>query len=311
VTAERAHSAAVQAELRAAAIAHVKGLERAKGVLSWQDIAEGFDFRGERVLLANKPRGIFWPAGLVTGALSIKTSVPRAGRQRRYDDNVGGDAPYFRYKYQGTRAEERDNVGLRKCLRDGLPVIYFFGIWEALYRPIICRIVHEDPSAHEFRAVPIDEVLAGAAGEPEDASKPRMFERRYAIAETRRRLHQDRFREAVLDAYSSQCAICRLRHSRLLDAAHIIPDAERLGEAKVPNGLSLCKLHHAAFDANMLGIRPEGVVELRRELLEERDGPMLEHGLRAFHGSALQLPRSPADRPDPELLQERWRRFAA
>ena len=114
-----------------------------------------------------------------------------------------------------------------------------------------------------------------------------------------------------MGAYCQVCAICRLRHPPLLDAAHIIPDAERLGEAKVPNGVSLCKLHHAAFDANLLGITPDRVVVLRQDLLEERDGPMLEHGLRAFHHQALTLPRRREEWPEAGLLEERWSRFAA
>lgn len=116
-----------QTELRAAAIAHVAELERRYGVLPWALIAAGFSFRGQQVLLANRPRGIFWPSQLTTGALSIKTSVPRQGRLARYDDEVGGDAPHFSYTYQGEDAASRDNVMLRRCLQAALPVIYFYG----------------------------------------------------------------------------------------------------------------------------------------------------------------------------------------
>jgi hypothetical protein len=38
----------------------------------------------------------------------------------------------------------------------------------------------------------------------------------------------------------------------LLDAAHILPDGHPKGEPVVPNGLALCKLHHAAFDRQRL-----------------------------------------------------------
>jgi putative restriction endonuclease len=116
---------------------------------------------------------------------------------------------------------------------------------------------------------------------------------------------------AVIAAYDARCAICRLRHPELLDAAHIEPDGEVLGEARVPNGLSLCKLHHAAFDNFLLGVTPELEVRIHRDLLDERDGPMLEHGLRAFHGQPLMLPRESQDRPDRVLLERRWRKFAA
>src|SRR5438309_9130520 len=79
-------------ELRAAALSHVAALENRFGVLTWEQIAVGFEFRGELILLANRPRGIFKPQQLSRGALSIKTAQPRTGRERRYDDQIGSDA---------------------------------------------------------------------------------------------------------------------------------------------------------------------------------------------------------------------------
>ena len=124
------------------------------------------------------------------------------------------------------------------------------------------------------------------------------------------RLHQRSFRERVLRAYRSQCALCRLRHRELLDAAHIIPDREG-GSPNVPNGLSLCKLHHAAFDNLFVGVRPDGIIEVRRDILEEQDGPMLLHGLKRLHQTRIYRPRSRANQPDPDLLEIRYARFVA
>lgn len=97
----------------------------------------------------------------------------------------------------------------------------------------------------------------------------------YITATVRQRLHQRTFRERVMQACGEQCSLCRLRHGELLDAAHIIPDGRPGGDPIVQNGLALCKLHHAAFDRRFLGIRPDYMVEVRRDLLEENDGPML------------------------------------
>ena len=66
---------------------------------------------------------------------------------------------------------------------------------------------------------------------------------------------------------------------------------------------------HAAFDRYLIGIRPDCVVEVRRDVLDETDGPMLIHGLQGFHGTSLLLPRIPAHRPDPALLEARYERF--
>lgn len=297
--------------LRAVAITHVESLARASlgGVLSWAQIAKGFEFQGRHVDLATSPRGIFWPSELATGALSIKTTVPRRGRMARYDDQIGGDAPYFEYRYQGTDPGGRDNVRLRQCLQHALPVIYFYGVGEALYRPLVCFVLGEDPARSTFFVATASDAMAAENVVLRHAAVVRI-ERRYSMTEVRRRLHQDRFRLAVLDAYGTRCAVCSLRHGELLDAAHIIPDREKLGEAMVPNGLTLCKLHHAAYDANLLGIDPDCRVHVRRDLLDEVDGPLLDHGIKDFHRAPLRvLPRAVHDRPQRDLLAERYDRF--
>lgn len=73
--------------------------------------------------------------------------------------------------------------------------------------------------------------------------------------------------------------------------------------------MALCKIHHAAFDANILGIRPDHVVEIRADILDEVDGPMLRYGLQALHRSPLILPRRVADRPRTEFLELRYESF--
>jgi putative restriction endonuclease len=94
-------------------------------------------------------------------------------------------------------------------------------------------------------------------------------ERRYALREVKARLHQASFRDAVLTAYGSRCAISRLPEPRLLDAAHIVMDAdEQLGQPIVSNGLPLTKIHHAAFDANLIGIDPDFRIHVSDRVLE-------------------------------------------
>src|ERR1700730_15991464 len=51
----------------------------------------------------------------------------------------------------------------------------------------------------------------------------------------RQRLHQQAFRERVLEAYREHCSICRLRHQELLEAAHIVADSDPEGEPPVSN----------------------------------------------------------------------------
>jgi putative restriction endonuclease len=100
-----------------------------------------------------------------------------------------------------------------------------------------------------------------------------------------------------------------LRHRELLDAAHIIPDSEERGLPTVTNGISLCKLHHAAFDSFMIGISPDYKIQVREDILQEQDGPMLLHGLQGLHGASISLPTRSADRPDQDALDWRYQRF--
>jgi putative restriction endonuclease len=133
--------------------------------------------------------------------------------------------------------------------------------------------------------------------------------RKYVTRYTRQRLHQQSFRQRVLAAYRECCAICRLRHEELLEAAHILPDGHPRGEPVVSNGLALCKLHHAAFDGHLIGINPDLVVHVASAILSEPDGPMLRHGLQAFHGSRISVPRNSTLRPNPAFLAERYEWF--
>jgi hypothetical protein len=59
------------------------------------------------------------------------------------------------------------------------------------------------------------------------------------------------------------------------------------------NGIALCAIHHPAYDRNLLGIDPGGVVHIARRLLQEADGPMLRNGLQGFdalRSSSLGMP---------------------
>lgn len=117
------------------------------------------------------------------------------------------------------------------------------------------------------------------------------------------------FRARVLAAYQSRCTVCQLRHSELLDAAHIIPDSKPHGSPVVPNGLAMCKIHHAAFDNNIMGVRPDLTVHIRQDVLEEIDGPMLRHGLQDMHNASLTAPRARDAKPRTEWLEERYAEF--
>jgi putative restriction endonuclease len=263
----------------------------------------GFPFRGGRVPFLSPQKGIF-RAAVQEGAaaLSINTSASSP-----YDDEETPDG--FFYAYRAGPLDQPDNRALRAAYAQTAPLVYFIATRPGFYKPVYpVYVVGDDPLRRRVLVTPGR--MVGPLDERDPVLLVGPLERRYAVRETRARLHQARFRGRVLVAYSSRCTICRLREARLLDAAHIAGDLEAHGEPVVPNGLSLCSIHHRAFDQNLVGVSADYDVHVSRRLLEDEDGPMLEL-LKAFHGRAIELPARPAWRPDRERLAERFERFRA
>jgi len=272
-------------------------------VLSRELLRAGFPYKGERIPLVS-PQGIFKPRQM-TLPLSITTVADGP-----YKDAFGPS--FLRYQYRGTDPNHRDNAGMRELIRRREPLIYFHALIKGKYLAVWpVFVVGDDPTSLTF-SVAVDDALSLKANVDmshvaEDAIAE--IRRGYITAVVKRRIHQAAFRERVIDAYREQCALCCLKHDELLDAAHILPDADPDGEPVVPNGIALCKLHHAAFDRFFLSVRPDYTIQIRQDVLSETDGPMLRHGLQGMHGQRIQLPISMALRPSLRLLEQRHRRF--
>jgi putative restriction endonuclease len=274
----------------------------------WAVLSRGFDFEGRRVPLVSQ-QGIFRPA-ICRLPLSIRTAPVVEGKERPYDDQIGGEG-LLQYRYRGTDRAHRENEGLRVAMRERVPLVYLFGVTEGRYVPAWpAFVVKDDPGTLTFH-VSVGQQTESLSGPLSlaDLDLETDEARRYATRTVLVRLHQQSFRARVLQAYRERCAICRLQHEELLEAAHILPDGHPRGAPIVPNGLALCSLHHAAFDRNVLGVRPDLKVEVRLDVLEEEDGPMLRHGLQGFHGGRVEVPRSEALRPRREFLEERYELF--
>ncbi|MCX6400806.1 MAG: hypothetical protein NTX33_12875 [Propionibacteriales bacterium] len=270
------------------------------GYVHWNELEDLPLNDGRRIRVVDPGGGGIWnPSGL-SATLSILTSPdgPYADREL-----AGG---LLRYSYQAGPVGGK-NVKLRRAMELELPIIRFHKIAKATYVPIYpVYVIGDDPVAREF-TLAVDASLAHVA----DLGRLSEVERRYAERLVRQRVHQRAFRAQIMLAYEGQCTICVLKKPQLLDAAHIIGDADELGAAAVTNGLSLCKIHHAAYDTNILGITADYRVQLNDPLLQETDGPMLLHGLQEMHGRSLVLPRSRRDRPDQDRLQIRYDQFLA
>jgi putative restriction endonuclease len=190
----------------------------------------------------------------------------------------------------------------------GRPLIWFWGLAAGVFEAIFpVWLVSEEPEHQQF-VVGVDEGMREQWSDLISHPVDLLARRQYAEVIVRRRLHQRVFRGRVLLAYQSACALCHLRHEELLDAAHIKEDAEG-GEPIVPNGVAMCAIYHRAFDNDILGIRPDYIIEVRGDVLNEQDGPTLQHALQGLHRAELLLPRQRAARPNPTLLEERFERF--
>lgn len=265
-----------------------------------------FRFRGEPFPLMDRQRGIRKPA-VLDSALSIRTTWRAEGAPRPYDDDIGADG-LVRYKWRGDDPDHPENRALRIASAKQRPLIWFWGVGPGRYIPIFpVFLIGEERDQQQFVVAtdglqhlrptdsPVEEVL-----------------RRYLRKESIRRVHQPVFRSMVMRAYENQCTVCSLRHPVLLDAAHIVEDRHELGVAAIRNGLALCKIHHAAYDAGILGVTPDSVVKIREDILTEIDGPLLEHGIKALHDSKLRVvPRVRNERPDRDLLDLHYQRFIA
>ena len=294
-------------ELRAAAFAFLSNLTARTGGLLRREDLRGFTFKAQRISLEQNMRGIRVVAGY-SAAISILTTYRERPEDRPYDDNIGSDG-YPRYKWRGTDPNFSDNVALRAAMELHKPLAWFVGVARGLYEAIFpVWLIDEEPEEHQF-VVALDQVMdANWQREILLTGPDEVRRREYAMTVVRRRLHQPDFRRRVLAAYERQCAMCRLRHPELLDAAHIKEDSEG-GQPVVTNGIAMCAIHHRAFDELVVGISPKYRIEIRRDILLEHDGPTLQHALQGIHGAMLLVPRQLRQRPDAELLEERYERF--
>ena len=261
----------------------------------------GFAFRGRRVPFFNRQKGIH-RAAVQRGpaALSLLTSW-----KSPYGDEFTPDGVV--YAYRAGAADQPDNRALRAAFELQVPLVYVLGTrawWYRAFYPAF--VVADDPGA---RVVLVSfGRMVGPLDEPEPKQVQDPIERRYIVREVKTRMHQARFRGRVLPAYRDQCAMCRLKEIRLLDAAHIVADAHAAGEPSITNGLALCSIHHRAFDQHLVGVSSDYDVRVSRRLMDEDDGPMLEL-LKGFDGATIFVPGRPDLRPDRERLAERFESF--
>ena len=115
------------------------------------------------------------------------------------------------------------------------------------------------------------------------------------------------FRRAIMQVYAYTCAVCELNIRALsgesvTDAAHIIPFSVSYND-DIRNGMSLCKLHHWAFDAGLISVSEAYEVIVSPSMTEQ--GPTASM-LARLRDRQIWLPSGGEYRPAPEALA--WHR---
>lgn len=298
-------------QFRESIFAWLRARQISKPAFSRTDLAQ-FHYQGREMRLIGPQTGIWWPKGLSQGAIGIWSSYTPDGHTRPYEDNIGSDG-FLRYKWRGLDPQTADNRALRYSMTNGLPLVLYEGIGyepgtqTQIAKPIFpVYLIGEEPEFHQF-VVALESTQHMIS--PSESSEVLEIALRYNERVTKSRYHQPLFRARVIHAYEERCAVCRLPFTELLEAAHIKPDSEG-GPARVSNGLSMCKIHHGAYDANILGISPDYKIHIKESVLQTFDGPTLQHSLKEMHGELLrQLPSDKPNRPDKDFLAERFERF--
>ena len=272
------------------------------GMLSRSELGQ-FEYGGQVIRVIDSQGGIWNPGASWTFGAELRATLSiNTTKSGKYSDQeVSGGL--WRYDYQSGGSAGK-NTKMRKALDLQLPLIWFVQQDSGRYVPYRVFIISDHP-VEGYCLIAPDLSLATAS------KSESLIERRYAERVMKHRLHQPAFRARVINAYETKCAICRLGHGRLLDAAHITPDSDETSSTSVTNGLSLCKIHHTAYDIDMLGIDSDYTVHVRPDVLVEKDGPMLEHGIKEMDKAKLWVPSSPEKRPDPARLETRFKEFMA
>jgi putative restriction endonuclease len=283
-------------EVRDAAMAYVAARADARGGVVTREELEDFRYAGEQLKLIDQSRGIRNPTQL-SATLTILRNHAGPYRDEETPDGL------LRYTYRTGDPDGGDNRKLRRAAELQVPLILLNTIAPRVFVPVLPVYVVGDNPDGRYVEIAVDESLRYVGDRAQEDV------RRYAERLTKLRLHQPVFRARVIAAYENACAVCRLQHPELLDAAHILGDAQT-GQPVVTNGLAMCKIHHAAYDRSVLGVRPNYTIALREDVLREADGPMLRYGLQEMHGRTLHLPKRVADLPDRDALAQRWASFS-
>lgn len=142
---------------------------------------------------------------------------------------------------------------------------------------------------------------AGEVLEQKKRTDPDLTGDKESFTTTRQRDRSAAFRRKVQTKYNESCAVCGARRESPtgnpeVEAAHIYPKSEN-GNDDIRNGLSLCKLHHWAFDVGWISLTDKYEI-----LVKEIDDRAGYEEFSELEGSTIAVPEDESDRPHPVFL---------
>jgi putative restriction endonuclease len=251
--------------------------------------------------LATRAKGIYKPAGS-DYARSVSQRLGSPYADEPLDSEAAGGWRY-RYHREGLGASTNvANEGLVRCMEDGVPVGLLIQVAEdpSRYRVLGLAAVRAFENDFFLLEGPVSADGDLTAGGPGGWSPPMEDTRERARSLVVARYGQPAFRQALLDAYSSRCAVCGTNAPEVLEAAHIRPYLGPPSDHPA-NGLLLRADIHALFDLGLIAVDATDMTLLVHERL---NGTPYEE----YRDRAITLPVEAALQPSPEALQEhrRW-----
>lgn len=130
-----------------------------------------------------------------------------------------------------------------------------------------------------------------------------------SIVNVKIRHGQSYFRQAVLNNFGGRCGVTGLTIRELLIASHILPWRDHPEERlNTRNGISLTRLHDAAFDVGLITFDDSLKLRLSAELRSALPDQVVRDNFGNFEGSALKIPED-ALSPDLTFLRTHRRRY--
>jgi hypothetical protein len=121
---------------------------------------------------------------------------------------------------------------------------------------------------------------------------------------------QDAIRNAALEIYSCQCALCDINDHDMLQASHIAAwSTDVKNRGTLMNVICLCVIHHRLFDLHRFTILGDYTVKFSSQFLDQCKNSKVSDAIKKLTQPISRLPDDELHRPDPELLRYHNKQF--